>query len=387
MGRRWRGVEDINNDGLGDVLIGAPYEDPGSLPTDCGMAYVYSGGSGAILDLLVDIGPLTSYGYYGYTISVVPDVNGDSFDDAVVGAPGEADGAGQAHILSPFDAYFIDTIASPLTGGDGTFGFSVAGVSDLNGDGRGDIVVGDPDQDSTLGPSRGGMAFVFSGATRALLRKISLTRRRGQRGFRRGGRGASTTLNGDGRGDIVVGAQSEGGGASPAEAGRAYLWRSGHLYVDADSNTPSPGGTSWADAFRHIDDAVDWFQEYGAGAYGVIWVAEGDYSPDDPPFPKGASFRLYSQLAYYGGFEGDEEYIGQRDIDAYVTRLTGDYYGDDDPNGWSGRDENTWHVVVGGDGVDASAVLDGFTISGGAARLDPNDPNLPPARGGGMYLR
>ncbi len=107
-----------------------------------------------------------------------------------------------------------------------------------------------------------------------------------------------------------------------------------------------------------------------------IWVMQGVHYPDTTglSFPRKATFTLKNGVAVYGGFAGTETSRAQRDWQTNVTILSGDI-------GVSGdASDNSFHVVV-GSGADNTAVLDGFTISGGNA----DDSSLPNNAGGGMY--
>jgi hypothetical protein len=142
------------------------------------------------------------------------------------------------------------------------------------------------------------------------------------------------------------------------------------LYVDADS--PAPGdGSNWSQAFHTIEGALVWSGIFGP--HDEIHVAEGTYYPTAPG-GRSATIRLRSGLALMGGYAGcGEPDPNARDVDVYVTIISGDI-------GAGGNiSDNCYHVVT-GDGVGASAVLDGFTITGGNADEDccTND------RGAGM---
>ena len=63
------------------------------------------------------------------------------------------------------------TLASPTAEANGGFGDNVAGVPDANGDGRGDLLVGAPSENG--GATDAGRAYLFSGATGALLRTLT----------------------------------------------------------------------------------------------------------------------------------------------------------------------------------------------------------------------
>jgi hypothetical protein len=135
-------------------------------------------------------------------------------------------------------------------------------------------------------------------------------------------------------------------------------------------------GLSWVDAFRDLQDALDWAAD--SRVVDEIWVAEGTYSPDAPGGDRAASFRLVTGTAIYGSFAGTETSRGERSPALYVTVLSGDLNGDDLASG--NVTDNSYHVVT-GDQTDASALLDGFAIVGGNA--DSTSSGL----GGGLALR
>jgi hypothetical protein len=90
------------------------------------------------------------------------------------------------------------------------------------------------------------------------------------------------------------------------------------------------------------------------------------------------AFNLKTGVAVYGGFVGTETLVTQRDPSLHTTILSGDLNGDDGSNLFG---ENSFHVVN-GNGTAASAVLDGFTVSGGNA----NGGGANQDRGGGMLM-
>lgn len=137
------------------------------------------------------------------------------------------------------------------------------------------------------------------------------------------------------------------------------------FYVDADA-TGAATGASWPDAFPDVQSAL------AAAEPGTdIWVAEGTYFPTDDT-DRTATFELASGVALYGGFDGTESSRDARDWTAHETILSGDIGAPED------QTDNSYHVVTGSD-TDASAVLDGFTVTGAYA----DGPN-PRNRGGGM---
>ncbi|MCL5999410.1 MAG: hypothetical protein M1546_25610, partial [Chloroflexi bacterium] len=107
-----------------------------------------------------------------------------------------------------------------------------------------------------------------------------------------------------------------------------------------------------------------------------IWVAAGTYKPSDTG-DRMASFTLKSGVAVYGGFAVTETLREERDWDTNVVTLTGDL----NDNGLDGND--SYHVVTSDNTVIETAILDGFTISGGNA---DDDNSATDDRGGGLFV-
>jgi hypothetical protein len=141
-------------------------------------------------------------------------------------------------------------------------------------------------------------------------------------------------------------------------------------YVDADA-TGSGAGTSWADAFPHLQEALTVAEEGDQ-----VWVAEGTYRPTDggpDPEDRTATFVLPNGVALYGGFAGMETTLEERDWTVYETILSGDIGAPGDSL------DNSYHVVTTSN-VDSTTVLDGLFIQQGRANSE-----VPHDRGAGLY--
>jgi uncharacterized protein (TIGR03382 family) len=141
--------------------------------------------------------------------------------------------------------------------------------------------------------------------------------------------------------------------------------RAAVVYVDSGAVSSGENGSSWADAYTDLQDAL---AHPSLGSGDDIWVAAGTYRPTNTS-DRTVSFELVAGVALYGGFAGGESARGDRDWTTNETILSGDISGDA---------QDSHHVVVGATG----AVLDGFTVTGGRADKGAFDRD---DRGGGMY--
>jgi hypothetical protein len=135
-------------------------------------------------------------------------------------------------------------------------------------------------------------------------------------------------------------------------------------------------GSSWANAMNgeNLQTAINLSCD-------EVWVAAGTYKPTSGT-DRNISFVMKNNLAIYGGFPSTgNPGMAERDWVANVTILSGDLNGDDGPN-FANNDENSYHVIFNNDnGIDETAILDGFTISGGNA----NGSEILSRNGGGLY--
>jgi parallel beta-helix repeat protein len=164
------------------------------------------------------------------------------------------------------------------------------------------------------------------------------------------------------------------------------------IYVDDDA-TGANNGSSWENAYLYLQDALANANSYEKPV--EIRVAQGIYRPNQTSSISSFStmnqfeFQLINGVTLEGGYAGiTEPYPNTRDINEYETILSGDLAANDiDVNNpidlvyEPTRSDNCYTVVM-GNYTDKTAVLDGFTITGGNDRTPRFE--IPPG-GGGMY--
>jgi len=135
-------------------------------------------------------------------------------------------------------------------------------------------------------------------------------------------------------------------------------------------------GLSWDSAFSTFQQGYN-----AAESYDQVWIAEGTYKPSYDfginAGDAGNHFRLKNNVGFFGGFAGSEDLLGERDLTLHRTVLSGDTGIENDST------DNTYHVFYHPEGVDLdeTAVIDGFVITGGAAKADEGDHRM----GSGMF--
>ncbi len=342
---------DVNNDGFDDLIVGAPW-------INAGKSYVVFGGnsSNATLDLSA-LNGTNGFALYGVDggdisgrfVSNAGDVNGDGFDDLLVGAPhansiGNAKSwAGDSYVVFGGASFGASLNLSTLNGsngftlygvdGDDRFGASVSSAGDVNGDGFDDVIVG-AFTSSGAGntKSSAGESYVVFGKNN-FDAALDLSTLNGSNGFTLYGIDAGDRsgawvrsagdVNGDGFGDLIVGAlYGDGAGNTKNNSGESYVIFGGNSF-NASLNLSALNGTN------------------GFTLYGV-----------DP------------------GDECGMRVSGAGDVngDGFDDLIVGAYYGDGAGNSKTNSGES--YVIFGGSAFNASLDLstldgtNGFTLYG-----------------------
>jgi hypothetical protein len=250
---------DVNGDGLADVVIGAPTGFGSG-----GYAQVWKGAATGVLHDPVTLNSTDCFNtfatgtQFGASVATAGDVDGDGFDDVIVGEPGLVIDASRSGVIclfrggqpsggpsssvSPSVRWEISAFTSlqvptsPVTTCN-SFGASVSTAGDVNGDGLADIIVGAPGAaDAASGATAVGAAYVFLGSSTQpspswlpVWTQMGDTLSDSSHPFVTGDFGASVAnagdVNGDGFADVIVGEPLHNGASGfHSEAGAVYLF-------------------------------------------------------------------------------------------------------------------------------------------------------------------
>jgi len=289
------GAGDVNGDGFDDLIVGAPDADPNG--SGSGSSYVVFGKVSGF-DATMDLSDLDGsngfrldgegiYDYSGRSVSNAGDINGDGFDDVIIGAFGtdpNGDRSGSSYVVfgkvSGFD------VTMDLSGLDGNNGFrldgeaerdssgwSVSGAGDVNGDGFGDVIIGASGADSNGRYS--GSSYVVFGKTSGFDAVMNLSSLDGSNGFRldgeaafdQSGRSVSNAgdVNGDGFDDVIIGATYAD--SNDRSSGSSYVVFGKASGFDAVMNL---SGLDGSNGFRLDGEAAYDYSGYSVSSAGDV---------------------------------------------------------------------------------------------------------------------
>ena len=297
------GAGDVNGDGHADVIIGAPGDSTGGV--SAGKAFVMSGDDGSILHTFTG----AAGDSLGSSVGDAGQVDLDGYADVIVGAPG----GDYAQVFSGVDGSTLFTATSPTTGI--SFGASVDGVGDTDGDDRSDVAIGAPGDDG--GGIDAGLVLLVSGSTGATLHTFLGDLAGDAMGTAVSGAG---DVNNDGIPDVIAGAP--GADNSGADSGSARVFSgTGSTITTFDGDF---AGDAFGSAVSGAGDLNgDGFSDLVAGAPGNDWGgvdagAARTFSGSD-----GAILGTWRGDADADDFGSAVAVLGDANDDGYADVLTG----------------------------------------------------------------
>lgn len=205
FGRRVAGVGDLDADGLGDVLVSAV----NAATSTPGEVYAFSSATGAVIHTFTDPDAVADE-WFGEALAAVPDTNGDGIDEIAIG------GLGEVYLYSGGDGSLLWSRSDGAGFFNPGIGQDLDGIDDIDGDGRGDLVVAAP------GFAGVGRAFVFSGLDGSTLREFESQVATPLLAFASSVASAGD-VDRDGVADVLVGSPNETLPGNPIR-GRTYLF-------------------------------------------------------------------------------------------------------------------------------------------------------------------
>lgn len=391
-------VGDFNADGYSDMTIGAAMTNGGG--NDRGQVIIFFGGSSlssalSIADFDVVLTGSDQSGYFGSSASAAGDLNGDGYDDLVVGAYGAGDNnQGEAYIFlgGPTLAGEIraSTADTTITGNANSdrLGFlnSISAGGDVNGDGIDDLIVG-----AYQAAANKGQAYVFFGSENGIDNCALFNPCQADITFNGDAildyLGFSVSIagdvNGDGIDDIAIGAF----GAGDNDEGQVMVFFGSPGYTTDSNSYPFSIPNSSANAtltgfaandrFGSVvstagDVNNDGYDDLIVGAFqyfqattnkGVSYYYRGDWLTGDLSTSDGIQIMQGDRNNDYFGFYGT---IGDLNGDDYDDIAIGAYGAD--TNSGESVNSGALYIYLGadGNGLDGNGVYDAI-VTGASA--------------------
>ncbi|MDR6808333.1 hypothetical protein J2Y45_005317 [Dyadobacter sp. BE34] len=276
---------DVNGDGYSDILIGCYTFDNGQ--KDEGHVFLYHGGAeGVGTNELTTLSLGSIYGALaGSSVASAGDVNSDGFDDIIMGAPdydymGQSGGVALVYYGSLTGINTGNYLILSKNQPGSHFGTSVAGAGDIDGDGYGDIIIGA--RDYTEGNSKEGIAVIYKGSNSGINPNTSQTL---QKDVANAGFGASVSgagdINRDGFADVIIG--------SPNFAVGQNIYGAAYIYYGSQNNgATNPVTIQGYDASSSFGNDVSSAGDVNGDGYADVIV--GAYSATLGEVQEGAAY-------------------------------------------------------------------------------------------------
>ncbi len=252
------GIGDFNGDGYDDFVVGAPFSE--EFPqNEAGRVYFFSGRSWGRWQENLDIAQADTIllgqadaDRAGWSAAGAGDVNGDGYDDFLVGAPdGNSAGPGKVYLIlgratdMERNVPLVAAAAVTFTGQalNSNAGYAVAGAGDVNADGYADFLIGAPGYNTARGKvylllgkanwqgtvSLANADAAFLGAADGDLAGSSVA--------------GAGDVNGDGYADFLIGAPHHSSGQAYLVLGRHIAnWGTSFSLTNADASFSGQAG-------------------------------------------------------------------------------------------------------------------------------------------------
>ncbi len=281
---------DVNGDGYSDVIAGAYAYDSGE--TDEGAAFIYHGSATGIITIAADTVQSNQAGVWlGRSVSSAGDVNGDGFSDVIVGAPSFDNpeiNEGRAFVYHGSATGINTTAAATVESNQAgaEMGFSATMAGDVNGDGYGDVIVGATRYDN--GQIDEGAAFVYHGSATGISTTAAAIVESNQANAWMGIVSSAGDVNGDGYSDVITGAYFYDNGQN--NEGAAFVYHGSATGINTTAVTTVE--SNQADANMSIVSSAG---DVNGDGYSDIIV--GAYSYDNVENNEGAAFVYHGSAA------------------------------------------------------------------------------------------